>query len=118
MPDMTKEEAVRFFSTLYFGEHHIPARGCCGVHGVREFGPGSWYVNHHGDMATYDYDLLTRLVFLAHDSCYRASVENGGPRQVKIVIWKRSGRGGGICHGHPTIEYALEKWREYHKDVE
>lgn len=111
MTEMTKEEAVEFFSTLYFGEHHIPARGCCGQHGVREFGPGSWYVNHNGDMATYDFDFLTRLVFLAHDRCIRASVQNGGPRKVKVVIFKRASRDGRISVGHPTIETALEKWR-------
>lgn len=114
MIEMTKEEAVDFFSSLYLGEHHIPARGYCGSHGVREFGPGSWYVNHHGDLATHDYDFLTRLVLLAHDKCIRASVENGGPRRVKIVIFKRSGRIGGIAYGHPTIEDALNKWRERH----
>jgi hypothetical protein len=114
MSDMPKVEAVSFFSELYFGEHHIPARGCCGAHGVKEFGPGSWYVNHSGDIATYDYDFLTRLVFLAHDKCIRASVQNSGPRLIKIVIWKRDGRTGRMAEGHPTIETALGKWRERH----
>ena len=115
MREMTKEEAVAFFAELFFGEHHIPAPGHYGAHGVKEFGPGSWYVNVSGDMASYDYDALTRLVFLAHDRCVRASVQNGGPRRIKVVIFKREGRDGRMCVGHPTIETALSRWRENHE---
>ena len=117
MTQMTKAEAVKFFAELYFGEHHIPAKGCCGEHGVKEFGPGSWSVNHRGDMATYDYDFLTRMVFLAHDKCYRVSVQNGGPRQVKIVVFKRDYREGSMAERHPTIESALNEWRKRHESA-
>lgn len=114
--EMNRAQAVEFFSELYFGEHHIPARGYCGQHGVREFGPGSWYVNHYGDIATYDYSFLTRLVFLAHDRCVRASVQNGGPRRIKIVIWQRDKREGSMYERHPTIAAALDEWRERHPE--
>ena len=117
MNELTKAEAVSFFSELYFGEHHIPARGCCGAHGVREFGPGSWYVNHFGDMATFDYDFLTRLVFLAHDRCYRASVQNSGPRTLKVVVFRRDRAAASMCERHPTIEEALSEWRKRHTEV-
>lgn len=117
MADMAKPEAVQFFAELYYGVHHIPARGYCGEHGVREYSSGSWYVNHYGDIATYDYDFLTRLVFLAHDRCYRASIENSGPRKIKIVIFKRDQREGSMCVRHPTVESALASWREKHKEI-
>jgi hypothetical protein len=102
--EMSKEKATEFFSALYFGEHHIPSGG------VKPFGPG-WCVNHHGDLATFDFDALTRLVFLAHDKCVRAAVEASGPRMVKICIWQRSQRDGQIWSRHPTIEQALADWR-------
>lgn len=113
---MTKEEAIEFFSVLYEGEHHIPAPGRYGAHGVKEFGPGSWYVNHSGEVATYDSDFLTRLVFLAHYFCIRASIQSAGPRRVKIVIFKRHRRDGRRLESHPTIETALSNWRKYHQE--
>lgn len=101
---LTKEEATVFFSELYGGEHHIPKGG------VKQFGTG-WCVAHNrGDLATYDYDDLTRLVFMAHDKCYRVSVVAYNFNSVKIAIWKRQ-REGGMSERHPTLEQAIEKFR-------
>lgn len=101
------KEAELFFSELYFGKHHIPSK-------ITPFGEG-WCVNHWGDLSTFDFDTLTRLVLLAHDYCIRASIEQSGPRMVKIIIWKREGREGSISSRHPTIEEVFLKWRERHK---
>lgn len=101
---MTKEEATEFFSELYGGEHHIPK------HQVFEYGYG-WMVKHdRGDLATYDYNALTRLVLMAHDKCIRVSVEALNMNTIKVAIWKRE-REGGMSERHPTIEYAIEKFR-------
>ena len=107
---MTKESAVSFFSEFYCGEHHIPRIG------VKPFGLG-WAVNHMGDLSTFDTDRLTRLVFLAHDRCVRVEIQQGGPRTVKICIWKRI-REGSIAYRHPTLEGALAKWRERNPESE
>jgi hypothetical protein len=101
-------EAKSFFSQFYLGEHHIPKSG------IKSFGEG-WYVNHYGELSTFDFDNLTRLVFLAHDMCFRISVMNSGPGMIKIVIWKRDGREGKIWQRHPTIETALTGWRRNHE---
>lgn len=101
------QDAEDFFSELYFGKHHIPGK-------IKPFGEG-WSVNHHGDLSTFDFDALTRLVFLAHDRCMRTSIEQSGPRMIKIIIWKRDSRSGNIYSRHPTIEQALAKWRERHE---
>lgn len=100
---MTYEEAEKFFSEIYFGKHHLPSE-------IKPYGEG-WYINHHGDLSTFDFDTLTRLVFLAHDSCIRVGLSQGGPRAIKIAIWKREGRTGHMYARHPTIEQALEIWR-------
>jgi len=100
---MDKEKAEDFFSILYRGKHHLPSK-------VKPFGEG-WSILYYGDIATYDFNFLTRLVFLAHDKCIRASVMQGGPGRIKIALHQRGGREGNMYNRHPTIESALEKWR-------
>ena len=100
------EDAEDFFSEIYFGKHHLPGK-------LKPYGEG-WCVNHYGELATFDFDMLTRIVFLAHDRCMRVSIENSGPRMVKIVLWQRAGRKGSIYERHPTIEDSLEVWRKKH----
>lgn len=101
---LTKEEATAFFAELYGGEHHIPK------HKVFEYGNG-WMVKHdRGDLATFDYNDMTRLVFMAHDKCYRASVSPSSKSVLEIAIWKRQ-REGSMCERHPTLEQAIEKFR-------
>lgn len=100
---LTEAEAEKFFSELYHGSHHIPDQK------VHEFGRG-WMVKHdRGDLATYDFNDLTRLVLMAHRDCYRASIMNHGPRAMKIAIWKRQ-RNGSMSQRHPTIEQAIESF--------
>lgn len=105
-PEMTREEAMAFFAELYYGEHHVP-------NNLKKFGPG-WRISHLGELATFDYDELTRLVFLAHDRCVRVGISRSGPNHVQIAIWKRTGREGRFDERHPTIEQALASWRERH----
>lgn len=102
------EVAEDFFSVLYHGKHHIPGK-------IRPFGQG-WHVNHYGDLSTFDFDTLTRLVFLSHDYCIRSKIQQSGPRMVKICIWQRESREGAISNRHPTIETALSTWREKHTE--
>ncbi len=101
---MSLEEARDFLGSIYGGTHNLPGE-------VKPFGYG-WCLNHQGDLATFDGDQLTRLVFLAHDRCVRVSILNSGPRMVRIVIHPRMGREGGFSVKHPTIEDALAVWRK------
>lgn len=101
--EMTLEEATKFFSELYRGEHHIPG------YKVNPWGHG-WSVSHdRGEMATTDFNDLTRFVLMCHEYCYRGSIESDKGRTLKIAIWKRQ-REGGISEAHPTIEQALAKF--------
>ncbi|MHC4748413.1 MAG: hypothetical protein ACYTFW_00930 [Planctomycetota bacterium] len=104
---MDKKTATDFFGELYGGKHHIPSGG------LHKFGHG-WSVNHYGDLPTFDFDTLTRLVFLCHDWCVRGAIQQSGPGMVKICIWQRSHREGSMFERHPTIEDALKIWREGH----
>lgn len=73
-------------------------------------------------LSTFDSDLLTRLVVLAHDRCVRIQVsvetetreapeEYGGGEyeQVDLVLMfhKRKGRKGRMMERHPTLEQAI-----------
>jgi len=106
MMEFSEKEAREFFAELTFGEHHFLSE-------PRPFGYGGWIMTYKRDMATFDFDELTRLVFLAHDHCIRAQVMTGGPRGLRIAIWKRE-REGGIARRHPTLDQAMEKWRKLH----
>jgi hypothetical protein len=110
---MTKEEAVLFFADLFNGEHHIPGRHR-GDRNVIAHGYG-WRVSGIDTLATWDSDLLTRAVFLAHDRCFRLEADTIGGR-LSLVIWKRTPTPGDlpIALGHPTIEAALADWRKRH----
>lgn len=65
-----------------------------------------------GALATFDFDDLTRLVFLAHDLCIRVSIEPCNPKHLRLMFHPRRERDGGMSIRHPTIETALERWRE------
>jgi len=102
---LTNEEATKFFAEFYGGEHHIPG------HKLYRFGDG-WIAKHycgHGDLATYDFNSLTRLVLMAHRDCYRVCIMPLNFNTIKIAIHKRS-PDGGWSTGHPTIETALEEF--------
>lgn len=98
---MEQQKAIDFFSQFYGGEHHIPRSG------ITKWGNG-WMVKHdRGELATYDFTELTRLVLMAHERCYRVGVAPHNTNTLKICIWERQ-REGGMCDRHPTIEQAIE----------
>jgi hypothetical protein len=100
---MQKEEAVAFFSDVFGGEHHIPGT-------VHPFGQG-WSVAGLLLAATYDGDLLTRMVVLAHDRCVRLEIRAYHPQSLQIAIHKRSAREGRMFDRHPTLEAAVARLR-------
>lgn len=67
-----------------------------------------------GQLSTFDFDLLTRLVFLAHDHNIRIQIGPCNPQFLEVVFHPRHKRDGGISERHPTIEQALGRWRESH----
>lgn len=94
--------AERVLACVYRGIHHCDT--------IKKF-PGEggrWEVNHMGQLSTFDFDCLTRLVISAHDNCVRATVLASGPRMVKIWIHDRKGREGQMSQRHPTMEQAIE----------
>ena len=104
MEKMTLQQATEFFSEFYGGEHHIPG------YKPKEDGFG-WSVKHdRGELATFDFNQMTRLVFMAHDKCIRVGIEAVRSHVIKITIWQRV-REGSMSERHPTLETAIERFR-------
>lgn len=98
---MKIHDAVDFFSELYGGEHRLRFK-------IEPFGKG-FCINHSGDIATTDSDLLTKAVFLAHDHCVRFSIQPSQENQfyIKLIIHTRE-RSGSFIERHPTLEHAIQ----------
>lgn len=101
-PDFAIEEATKFFAEIFCGEHHIPGE-------IKPFGRG-WCVLVSREFATTDFNDLTRLVLLSHETGIRAGIHPAGPK-IKISLHKRESGATDLIAGHPTIDQALEAWK-------
>lgn len=68
-------------------------------------------VNCGNGLATWDSSRLTRLVIAAHDELIRVEVSPRAFRYLAIEMWPRKGREGFMHERHPTIEEAIESFR-------
>ena len=84
------------------GYHHLPT--------VHECGQGI-EINFHGDLSTFDYDRLTRLVLLAHRDFIRIELTNSGPGMVKIMAHRRKPKqeGDSMWAYHPSLDDLIAK---------
>lgn len=65
----------------------------------------------HRDLATYDDNLLTRLVVLAHDACIRLTIEPCSRVSLTLLFHPRIGPTGHTFERHPTLESAAKDVR-------
>jgi len=103
-----KERVMDVLAHAFRGIHHCPK-----IHVIQE--SGEWCdcaVNTSQDLSTFDWDVLTRLVFAAHDACVRVEIAPSGPGRVKIMLWARNTRTGGFARRHPTLGEAVEEHRK------
>lgn len=61
--------------------------------------------------ATWDHNLLTRLVILGHDRTIRVELRPSGPGMIGFALWKRHSRDGEMHERHPTMEEAITHHR-------
>lgn len=92
-----QEYCKEMLADWVLGNHHLPK--------VHEFGTGVC-VNYRGDLSTYDWDRLTRLVLLAHSYSVRIEIAASGPGMVKVIAHRRVPKAEGqkMWQGHPTLE--------------
>lgn len=67
------------------------------------------------NFATFDFNTLTRLVFLAHELCIRVELRAVRGCIIQLMMHPRHTREGGMCERHPTIEQALEVFAKVKK---
>lgn len=65
-----------------------------------------------GELSTYDFDKLTRLVIAAHELCVRVEIKPCNMRHMYICMWSRKMRSARMHHIHPTIESAVAEYRK------
>ena len=62
-----------------------------------------------GQWGTYDFDGLTRLVFLAHEMNVKAAICAAAPRWLRLKFHNVT-RAGFFRDGHPTLGEARARW--------
>ena len=101
LPDF-KTRALAVIELAFGGPHHVES--------LKWLHMGEPLWQHctflvYGDLSTFDFSGLTRLVVGAHDYCVRASVMNGGPRRLKVQLTDRHRREGDpSTEQHPELD--------------
>ena len=95
-------EAAQFVAAVYRGFHHVHGKFKPAGRGIE--------VNVFAGISTYDFDILTRAVVMAHDKCMRLEVASSGPNKLKLYVHKRQ-REGSMFERHPTLEDAAASIR-------
>lgn len=67
---------------------------------------------HGRDLSTFDFDELTKLVFLCHEARIRCSVAPAGPRMLRLSFWQREATGD-FATRHPDLDEAVVQFRAY-----
>lgn len=103
-------EARQFFADFFYGEHHVPGL----IKPVNE----GFYILMMGELATTDYNDMTRLVLMAHARCIRVCVRPCNFRYLRVSIFKRDPTKDNLIQGHPSLIQAIERhaiWMDTHK---
>jgi hypothetical protein len=102
-PWMTDDQwrCAQLIAGVFGGFHHLPEFKECG-NGVR-------VLLHNRELATWDYDHLTALVFLAHTNCIRISVCTAGMK-LEVRGYARDPSAKGIAHRHPSLLEAITRY--------
>jgi hypothetical protein len=97
-------ECCKMVFDLIGGEHHLAGK-------IKKYARGIEY-NSRQSMSTYDFNLLTTAVIMAHDRLIRFSVCSSGPGMLKWVLFKRKSRTGCCYEKHPDMDTALEDYKK------
>lgn len=103
------EQVADLLGDLFVGLYHLD--------GAKKV---DWANDHHIEIraaykewGSFDSNLLTKLVFLAHDRCLRVSINPRSAHALTLLFHQRQ-REGGTWERHPTIDQALAMHREYY----
>jgi hypothetical protein len=108
--------AADFLGDVYLGIYHINARALAKV---------DWSakdcvdITLGDDLATYDSDMLTRMVVLAHDRMLRVEIRGIGPGYLRLRISQRATRDpkASVYERHPSLEDHAALLRAHYGDA-
>ncbi|MDR5742481.1 hypothetical protein QCE73_04840 [Caballeronia sp. LZ029] len=64
------------------------------------------------DLATWDFNGLTNLVFLSHEARIRVEIRPNGFHGLLLCFWPRVAKGS-MCERHPNLAEAVAAFRDY-----
>lgn len=80
---------------LFGGDHHLNV--------VKPHGYGIIMRTFGGDISTYDFDMMTRMVIAAHKNCVRIGISPASPRDLAITVHRRNPSAVQMNQRHPTL---------------
>ncbi len=104
-----QRQCFQMLCDLFGGDHHVAQRGK-----VKPWGRGIMINAKLDEAATFDRDLLTRAVILAHDRMIRFAVSPCTPNRLQLTLFRRQRREGRFSERHPMIENAVNRMRRKH----
>lgn len=93
--------AADFLGDVYLGIYHIDQRTLSRVDWSN---PQLIEIMLYGYLSTFDSDILTRMVLLAHDRLLRLEFRGTGPGYIRLMITQRKSRDGSLFDRCPTME--------------
>ncbi len=103
-------DVANLLSTLLGGMHHLTSH--TKIVKIDWSNPYYIVVPFGRGLATYDGNLLTSLVVLAHDNLLRVEVNPRHRLYLELVFHKRKGREGWLSERMPTIEEHIKLIRK------
>lgn len=103
------KDAADLLGELFYGIYHLDTKALAKV----EWNNAHWieFSLGHKNLATFDFDELTRLVFLAHHLSIRISIEASTHNYLKLTFHRRE-RIGGMSVRHPFLDDAVRSFKE------
>lgn len=67
------------------------------------------------ELASFDFNQLTLLVFLCHEARIRVEVISAGPKRLRLSFWQRVSpeENGNMACYHPSLDEAVAWFRQY-----
>jgi hypothetical protein len=115
------KDVADLLGELFYGIYHISPKSLSKV----DWSNPHWVEITIGykDFSTTDFDDLTRLVFLAHHTAIRVSLDAVARQHIRLIFHRRE-RVGHYSSRHPYLDEAVKRFKdnvslpEYDKDVE
>jgi hypothetical protein len=98
---------------VFLGLYHLPSKQ---LEKVAWHSTNYMFIQIEGELATFDGDELTRLVFLGHDRMVRIAIGGVGPRYMRVAFSLRTIREGSVFERMPPRCASTTERRSCHDE--